>query len=239
MRPEAMGREEWRAVERAIEGLLPYYERVNLANTFGRLPFWRQRVASTADPENVVLEIGSGPGGFARHLHARQVLCLDPSHRMIDHARRKLAGNDFHFLSGLAEHIPIRDESVNKVYCSFSFRDFLDKRAALRDIARVLRPGGELHVLEASRPPPGWRRAIMDGWLRFGVPAVVTALVPRETRRRWHEPPFTAFVRTYEALGSPDSFLTLMKESGFDDVRLEYLSMRSVFHLWGVRPRTM
>ena len=238
MRPEGMGPSEWRAVESAIESFLPYYERVNLANTFGRLPLWRQSVASTARRNDVVLDIGSGSGGFARLLRARRVLCLDPSRAMIDHARRALAGDGYRFLSGLGERIPLRHGSVDKVYCSFSFRDFLDKRVAIGEIARVLRPGGELHVLEASRPPPGWRRAFMDSWLRFGVPAVVAALVPSRTRQRWGEPPFAAFVRTYDALGSPESYLAALRESGFASAGLEYLSMRSIFHLWGVRPRT-
>src|SRR3990170_4000566 len=229
MRPEGMGPDEWRSVERAIESFLPYYERVNLANTFGRLPLWRQQVASTAKPDDVVLDLGSGPGGFARLLCTRRVLCIDPSRAMIDHARRALAGDGYRFLSGLVERLPLRPGSVDKVYCSFSFRDFLDRGAAIREIARVLRPGGELHVLEASRPPPGWRRAFMDSWLRFGVPAVVTALVPRRTRSRWREPPFAAFVRTYEALGRPESYLPSLRESGFEDAGVEYLSMRSVF----------
>ena len=238
MRPEGMGPDEWRSVTRAIESFLPYYERVNLANTFGRLPLWRQRVASTAKPGDVVLELGSGPGGFARLLHARRVVCLDPSRAMIDHARLALAGDGCRFLAGLAERLPVRAASVDKVYCSFSFRDFLDRRAAIREIARVLRPGGEFHALEAGRPPPGWRRAFMDSWLRFGVPAVVTALVPRRTRALWSEPPFAAFVRTYEALGPPETYLSALRESGFEDAGFEYLSMQSIFHLWGVRART-
>jgi ubiquinone/menaquinone biosynthesis C-methylase UbiE len=238
MRPEGMGPEEWRSVEKAIESILPYYERVNLANTFGRLPLWRQHVASTARPGDVVLEIGSGPGGFARRLCARSVVCLDPSREMLAHARTGLAENGYRFLSGLAEHIPLRDASVDKVYCSFSFRDFLDKESAIREIARVLRPGGELHVLDATRPPPGWRRAFMDSWLRLGAPTVVTALVPRKTRRQFIEPPFAAFVRTYEALGSPESHAANLEASGFEGIEVEYLSMRSVFHVWGVRTRT-
>lgn len=238
MRPEGMGPEEWRAVERALESFLPYYERVNLANTFGRLPFWRLRVSSSAGPEDVVLEIGSGPGGFAHGLRGRRVFCLDPSLAMLSHARNTLADSRYGFALGLAERLPLRDAHLDKVFCSFSFRDFLDKRAAVREIARVLRPGGELHVLDATRPPPGWRRAFMDAWLRFGVPVVVGALVPRHSRRRWQEQPFDAFVRTYEAMGSPETYAALLEGSGFDRIRAEFLSMRSIFHLRGVRRRT-
>src|SRR5213594_2365715 len=97
MRPEGMGPQEWREVERAIEGFLPYYERVNLVNTFGQLPRWRHHLASTAHPNDVVLEIGSGPGGFAGHLRPRQVVCLDPSVPMLKHARRELSGTRYRF----------------------------------------------------------------------------------------------------------------------------------------------
>lgn len=229
---------EWRGVLDAIESFLPYYERVNLANTFGQLPLWRARVAGTAGSDEAVLEIGTGPGGFARHLRARRVYCLDPSAPMLALARRRLMDGRYRLLAGLGEQIPLRTASVDRVYCAFSFRDFFDKPAAIREIARVLRPGGTVHILEAVRPPPGMRRAIMDSWLRFGVPAVVSALVPRRVRQRWREQPFAAFVRTYDAMAPPEAYASALQESGFSETGVEYLSMRSVFYLRGVRART-
>ena len=236
--PDGMDRAEWRSVQEALESLLPYYERVNLVNTFARLPVWRAWVARSARPDDVVVEVGTGPGGFARQLGARRVYCLDPSSAMLSHARGRLESARYGFLSGLAEQMPIRTGSVDKVYCSFSFRDFFDKPAAVREFARVLRPGGELHVLEAARPPPGLRRAFMDSWLRIGTRAVVSVLVPREVRRRWREPPFDAFVRTYAAMAAPEAYADLLRHSGFEAVRVEYVSMRSVFRLQGARART-
>ena len=228
----------WRGVEAVIENLLPYYERVNLVNTFGRLPFWRKRLARVVRRQDVVLEIGSGPGGFARLVHARKVVCLDPSRTMLAFAAGRLAGNGYRFLSGIAEQMPVRGGTVDKVFCSFSFRDFLDQPASVREIARVLRPGGELHILEAAPPPAGLRHAFMKSWLTFGVPAIVGALVPAKVRRTWGEPPFRAFSRSYEAMEPPEAYAVLLERSGFSDVRLRYLSMRAVFHLQGVRART-
>lgn len=238
MMPHGMDAGEWRGVIDAIERLLPYYERVNLATTFGQLPLWRERVAGTAGADEVVLEIGSGPGGFARRLGARRVYCLDPSRSMLRFARMRLTGERYRFLSGLAERIPLRTASVDRVYCAFSFRDFLDKPAAVREIARVLRPGGRLHVLEAARPPPGFRRAFLDSWLSLGTPGLIRMLVPGRVRRTWRENPYVAFLRTYEAFGSPEAYEGLLRCSGFSQAGLEYLSLRSIFHLWGVRART-
>ena len=228
----------WRDVRESTERLVPWYDRVNFVNTFGRLRSWRQRLTSTASPADVVLEVGSGPGSFARLLRARRVHCLDPSRAMLAFARGRLGDGPHRFVSGVAEGLPFRTASVDKVYCSFSFRQFPDKRRAIREMGRVLRVGGELHVLEAARPPPGWRRAFMDSWLEIGVPAVVAFLVPRRVRREWREQPFASFVRSYEAMEPPEAYAEAMRASGFSEVRLDYLAMRSVFHLRGVRGST-
>lgn len=228
----------WRDVQGATERIIPYYDRVNFVNTFGRVPFWRQRLARTAGADDVVLELGSGPGSFARLLGARRTYCLDPNFRMLGVARGRLGDGRYRFVGGVAEGLPFRDGTFDCVYCSFSFRQFLDKGLAIREIARVLRPGGEAHMLEAARPPPGLRRAFMDSWLTIGVPAVLAVLVPRRVRRAWEEPPFAAFVRSYGAMEPPEAYAAAMRSSGFSDVRLHYLSMRTVFHLAGVRART-
>ncbi|HEV8596003.1 MAG TPA: methyltransferase domain-containing protein [Thermoplasmata archaeon] len=228
----------WRDVQAATERVLPFYDRVSLVNTFGRIPLWRARLARTAGPEDVVLEIGSGPGSFARLLPAHRVYCLDPSETMLGAARRRLRGTAYRFVEGVAEGLPFRTASLDRVYCSFSFRQFPDKPGAIREMARVLRPGGELHILDAARPPPGLRRAFMDSWLTIGVPAVVTALVPRRVRRGWTEQPFAAFVRSYAAMESPQAYARHLEAAGLDPVRITYLSMRTVFHLRGVKPRS-
>ena len=232
------GAADWRDLRESTERLVPWYDRVNLANTFGRVPSWRRRVAGTARPGDVALEIGSGPGSFALLLNARRVYCLDPSVRMLAASRGRLGGVAYRFVRGVGERLPFRAGTVDRAYCSFAFRQFPDKRAAIREVARVLRPGGELHVLDAARPPPGVRRAFMDAWLAVGVPAVVALLVPRRVRREWPEPPFASFVRSYREMEPPEAYADAMRASGFSDVRLAYLSMRSVFHLRGVRGST-
>src|SRR3989304_8439818 len=64
--PRGPGAAAWRDIQEATERILPFYDRVNFANTLGRIPFWRDRLARTATAADVVLELGSGPGSFAR-----------------------------------------------------------------------------------------------------------------------------------------------------------------------------
>src|SRR3989304_3863345 len=129
--PRGPGAAAWRDLQEATERILPFYDRVNFANTFGRIPFWRDRLARPASAADVVLELGSGPGSFARLLGARAVYCLEPSIMMARGARKRLPGGRFGPSRGAAAALPFRTASVDRVYCSFSFRQFFDKLAAI------------------------------------------------------------------------------------------------------------
>src|SRR3989304_1630308 len=88
--PRGPGAAAWRDIQEATERILPFYDHVNFANTFGRIPFWRDRLARTATAADIVLELGSGPGSFARLLRARAVDCLQPSTMPGKAARERL-----------------------------------------------------------------------------------------------------------------------------------------------------
>ncbi|MEE9268092.1 MAG: class I SAM-dependent methyltransferase, partial [Thermoplasmata archaeon] len=128
--------------------------------------------------------------------------------------------------------------TVDKVFCIFSFRDFLDRRRGLEEVHRVLRPGGELHILDLFRPPPGLRRTLMDLWLRRGAAALVDIVVPARVRRAWKRDPYVELRKTYEAIGSGQDYADLMREVGFDRVVATELQLRAVYLLEGVKPST-
>lgn len=71
---EGMNHGEWHDVMDAMEEVGPYYERVNQLITFGLVDRWRKSAAVLAKPEDVVLELGSGPGNFTKHLQSMKDL---------------------------------------------------------------------------------------------------------------------------------------------------------------------
>ncbi|MFQ5908650.1 MAG: class I SAM-dependent methyltransferase [Thermoplasmata archaeon] len=227
----------WKGVIESLEEFMPYYERVNRATTLGGLPRWRSSVARTADLDDVILEIGPGPGSFARSLACRRVYLLEPSGTILRYARRDLPNPRYVPLSGCAEAIPLREETVDKVYCVFSFRDFLDHRRSLTDVYRVLRPEGELHILDLFRPPPGLHRRLMDLWLRRGAGTLLDLVVPVRVKRRWKYDPYKELRKTYEATGPGEAHARLMREVGFEVTSTELL-LRAIYHLKGVKPST-
>lgn len=239
MGSKGLSRDLWEGVIESLEEFLPYYERVNLASTLLQLPLWRARAASSAKHEDAVLEVGPGAGGFAQLLHCRRACLLEPSPSILGFAASRLHHERYLFVVGLAEDMPLREATMDKVFCIFSFRDFMDKRRGLEEILRVLRPGGQVHIVDLFRPPDGFRRLLMDVWLERGASALMKLLVPRRIRRAWSRDPYKELFLTYRAVGPAWEYEELMRDVGFTGVSARDLLLDSVYHLQGARPFTM
>jgi ubiquinone/menaquinone biosynthesis C-methylase UbiE len=137
--------------------LLPFYD------TFTWLlgvPRIHRRLVELAaiEPGHRVLEIGCGPGGLvlrAQRMHPdAEIVGLDPDPLALAKARRKAerAGRPVRFDQGRAGELPYPDESFDRVLSSFMFHhlDDAEKRRALAEVRRVLRPGGQLHLVDVA-----------------------------------------------------------------------------------------
>jgi SAM-dependent methyltransferase len=116
-------------------------------------------LAATLPPPASVLDVGCGTGRLLRAAAARwpdaQLLGVDPAQGMGDVARELTPGATIQ--RGLAESLPLPAASVALVFSTLSFHHWHDQAAGVREIARVLRPGG--HVILADFAPPhllGW-----------------------------------------------------------------------------------
>lgn len=230
---DGMESEEWNALLLKLEEIIPHYERVNNLVTFSLVGRWRRRAAELAGPEEVVLEVGSGPGIFSSMLKAKEVHCLDPSQKMLDYSKRVLKGSRYRFVRGTAEEIPLDNETFDKAFCLFSFRDFFDKRAGLKEIKRVLKPGGTVVIVDVARAPHRLQRFIVDQYIRFLVPQVAKLAVPSRIRRTWKENPYKEFARTYTTFGTPEYYSSLLLDAGYGDISLEYLELNGAFLITG------
>jgi ubiquinone/menaquinone biosynthesis C-methylase UbiE len=105
-----------------------------------------------------VLEVGCGPGSFAEDITGVDLTCLDPSPEMlkvakrrVDSARNSRGESPADYVQAIAEAIPLPDNTYDRVFCLFSFRDFQDKEKGLEEILRVLKPGGQLVICDAGK----------------------------------------------------------------------------------------
>ena len=113
-----------------------------------------------------VLDVGAGTGTLAIWAKDREpqlrIRGLDGDPKILEQARRKAAsaGADVEFDEGLSYALPYEDASFDRVLSSLFFHHLVlgDKERTIAEIARVLRPGGELHVADWGEPRSPWQR---------------------------------------------------------------------------------
>ncbi|MGI4755245.1 MAG: bifunctional demethylmenaquinone methyltransferase/2-methoxy-6-polyprenyl-1,4-benzoquinol methylase UbiE [Janthinobacterium lividum] len=153
------------AVQRMFDEIAPRYDRLNHILSFGMDRVWWNRAARRFDavlkqPEARVLDLCCGTADMTAALLARRpatgaqpLLAIDFSHEMIERGRQKLAGRPVEFVEADALALPLEDASQDLVVSAFGFRNLADYTAGLREIRRVLKPGGQIGILDFSEPP--------------------------------------------------------------------------------------
>jgi demethylmenaquinone methyltransferase/2-methoxy-6-polyprenyl-1,4-benzoquinol methylase len=153
------------------------YDRMNAVMTAGLDRRWRERAADLAavGPGDRVLDVATGTGDLAIELARRvgpggEVVGLDFSEEMLALARRKAPG--LRFERGNALALPFPDATFDAATTAFGARNFSDRARGLQEMARVVRPGGRVVVLEITtptRPPLSWFHA---AWFERIVPVL-------------------------------------------------------------------
>lgn len=149
------------------------YDALVFVLTLGREGALRRMTADLAQllPGERVLDVGCGTGTLALVAKRRvgesgRVAGIDPAPQMIARARRKAARRRvaLDLQIGVIEHLPFPDQSFDAVLSSFMMHHLPDdlKRRGLAEVARVLKPGGRLLVLDAKTPSGPWHSTIQD-----------------------------------------------------------------------------
>jgi len=153
------------------------YDRMNHLLSLGLDKSWRRRAARTVDGDpSKILDLACGTGDFAfalaRAFPAAAILGLDLTPAMLEVAREKNAFPQISFAEANAEKLldpslGLRPSAFSLVSCAFGFRNFQDKRTALRNVRQLLAPHGQLLVLEFFRPANAFCGAFTSRWLRL------------------------------------------------------------------------
>lgn len=163
------------------------YDLNNRVHSLGRDQAWRRAAVRAAQvrPGDHVLDVACGTGdltqAFARTAAAR-VTGLDFTRAMLDHAERKRAGlaraegDKIDYIEGDAMALPFADGSFDVVSIAFGIRNVADPAAAVREFARVLRPGGRVVILEFDRPANPLMRWFNDLYCARIMPITATLI---------------------------------------------------------------
>ena len=145
------GEAKVRAVRGMFDAIAPRYDLVNRVMTFGLDRGWRRRaVAALAlPPGSVVLDLATGTGDLCRDLQAagHRPVGVDLSWGMLAAARTSAP-----LVHADVTRLPVPDAGVDGATCGFALRNLADLDAFLAELARVVRPGGRVAVLEVGQP---------------------------------------------------------------------------------------
>jgi demethylmenaquinone methyltransferase/2-methoxy-6-polyprenyl-1,4-benzoquinol methylase len=157
-----------------FDGVASRYDRTNTVLSFGQDRLWRRATRRALDlrPGERVLDLAAGTGVSTEELarSGAHPLGVDISLGMLRAGRAARPGVPL--LAGDALALPFRDAVFDAATISFGLRNVHDTAAALRELARVTRPGGRLVVCEFSHPTSAAFRAVYLGYLMRALPAV-------------------------------------------------------------------
>ncbi|MBL8604592.1 MAG: bifunctional demethylmenaquinone methyltransferase/2-methoxy-6-polyprenyl-1,4-benzoquinol methylase UbiE [Myxococcales bacterium] len=216
------------------------YDLLNRIISLGIDQGWRRRtvrslgLASHESPR--VLDLATGTADLAimiaEMLPRANVVGVDPSRGMLAVGDEKIARAKLNarvsLQFGEAERLPLEDRSVDGITMAFGIRNVADRPAALREMARVTRPGGKVAILELSDPKPGPLSAMARFHIHTVVPWLGSILSGSREYRYLHE--------SIAAFPSAERFAALMGESGLDVVEVAPLTF-GVVHLYVGTPK--
>lgn len=195
-----------------FDRIAPVYDAMNRVMTAGLDRRWRKAtVRETVRPGDRVLDACCGTGDLAvaaRSAGAGSVVGIDFSERMLERARRKAPELEWVAADVLA--LPFEDASFDSAVVGFGVRNVEDLEAALRELLRVLRPGGRLGILEITTPR-GLLRPFYRLWFDRIVPLLGRLLPGGDA--------YTYLPASVRRFPGPEELAELLGTCGFGDVR--------------------
>ncbi len=214
--PLPEGAEKVRAVRSMFDSIAPRYDLLNTLLTFGMDRGWRRQAVDglQLDKGSSVLDVACGPGELCVALSAAGLrpVGIDLSKGMLDHARTGVP-----LVHGDGLQLPFAGSSLDGAVSGFALRNVADLPTLWAELARVVRPGGRLALLEVAQPG---QRALKAGH-RFYFGHVV----PRVGALLSDGAAYAYLPRSVAYLPEPAEMLEQLRDAGFAELRRRLLSV--------------
>ena len=237
----AQSSERNRAAQELFAPLAETYDRYARLLSFGQDPRWRSFLVSRieAGPGDTVLDVASGTAAVAIELarrHGCKIVGVDQSPEMLDAGRARVAAaglaERIELREGRAEDLPFDDAAFAGLTFTYLLRYVDDPAATMRELARVVKPGGRIAMLEFSVPSRALPRAAWEAYVRAGLPVAGRAVSPG-----WAEvgdflgPSIRDFWRRFP----PERLRGIWEGAGIEGVQARLQSLGGGVVMWGTR----
>ena len=232
-----------RAAQRLFAPIAGSYDRYARLLSFGQDGRWRAKLVSCVEarPEDTVLDVACGTGSVALELVRRYgcaVVGVDQSAEMLASGRRRVAAaglaDRITLREARAEALPFPDASFDALTFTYLLRYVDDVGATLRELARVVRPGGRIAGLEFFVPSSPLTRMAWEAYVRVGLP-----VAGRMVSRGWRDVGrfLGPSIRAFYARHPMEQQLELWRAAGIEDVRARVMSLGGGIVVAGARGR--
>ena len=226
-----------------FDGVAPSYDTWAQVLTYFQYLRWREFLVSrmALRPRNLVLDVCTGTAGVAMEIadhHDGRIVGLDASQLMLEAGLRAVGKKNLdgrvQLIQGRAEDLPFPDETFDAVVFTYLLRYVQDPDATIRELSRVLKPGGELLSLEFGIPEALWVRAI---WRIYNK--VVMPVMTLPVSRGWHRvgcflgPSISGFCQRYPV----ERIAATWRENGIPLVETKRLLRGAAVVMWGTKGR--
>jgi len=209
------GEEKVRAVRSMFDAIAPRYDLVNRIMTFRMDVRWRTRtVRDLRLPQgSLVADLACGTGDFCRELQKQglQAIGFDLSFGMLAAARTSAPLAEADALS-----LPVPDASLDGITCGFALRNLVELGGFFTELARTVRPGGRIALLDVAEPP--------NRFLRWGHSIYFGSIVPKVGGLLSDPSAYQYLPKSVAYLPEPGVMLQQLADAGFVQVERQLLS---------------
>ncbi len=215
-------------VRQMFDAIAPAYDFMNRAMTLGIDVWWRKLAVKRLKRIRpaAILDVATGTGDFAiqlnKSLSPQHITGIDLSQGMLDEARRKVKDKGLEekitFVKGDCMALPMADGTFDAVTVAFGVRNFEHLQQGYKEMARVLKPGGMLCVLELSTPGNPLIRWFYDLYALHIIPAIGAMKSGDKTAYRY-------LPESIAAVPQGDDMLQLMRNAGLRDTTFKCLTL--------------
>jgi demethylmenaquinone methyltransferase/2-methoxy-6-polyprenyl-1,4-benzoquinol methylase len=221
-------KEKTAMVRGVFESVAGNYDLMNDLMSMGVHRFWKRHFVATSgiSSGHKVLDLAGGTGDITALMSPRvgnsgTVVLSDINQAMLEVGRRRLEDrgivSNVRYALANAESLPFPAGSFDAVTIAFGLRNVTDKALALRQMLRVLKPGGRLHILEFSKVRPEPLKKIYDGY-SFGVLPILGKLIANDSES------YQYLAESIRKHPGQSELAEMMREAGFSEVTYQNLS---------------
>lgn len=215
-------------VSNMFDNIAPYYDFLNRFLSLGIDTIWRTKMVKLLNHKKpkVVLDMATGTGDvaleIAKQTDATRIVGVDISPQMLEIGKKKIKkkGKDqtIEMHVGDSENLSFDDNTFDGATVAFGVRNYENLEKGLQEMRRVLKPGGDLVVLEFSRPTIFPFKQVFNGYFKYILPNIgkMTSKDPKA---------YEYLYESVQAFPDGDDFLAIMKKNGYKNTTRQPLTL--------------